>query len=55
MYGFLKSWDDESTIDFASAEAACVYLTMPHTLQAPGLDGILALMKDNKKIETKIK
>jgi hypothetical protein len=55
MYGILKSWDDEATIDFASAVAACVCLTTPHALQAPGLDGILAFMKDNKKVETRIK
>jgi sugar/nucleoside kinase (ribokinase family) len=49
IYGILKSWDDETIIDFASAVAACVCLTMPHTLNAPGLDGILAFMKDNKR------
>jgi sugar/nucleoside kinase (ribokinase family) len=49
IYGILKSWDDETTIDFASAVAACVCLTMPHTLNAPGLDSVLAFMKDNKR------
>jgi sugar/nucleoside kinase (ribokinase family) len=45
IYGLLQSWDDEKTIDFASAVAACVCLTIPHTLGAPNLDGVLAFMK----------
>jgi sugar/nucleoside kinase (ribokinase family) len=49
LYGLLNSWDDESTIDFASAVSACVCLTIPHTLNAPGLDGILKFMKENKR------
>jgi sugar/nucleoside kinase (ribokinase family) len=48
IYGILKSWDDKTTIDFASAVAACVCLTIPHTLNAPEIDGVLAFMKNNK-------
>jgi sugar/nucleoside kinase (ribokinase family) len=49
IYGILKSWDYATTIDFASAVSACVCLTMPHTFNAPGLDGILAFMKNHKR------
>jgi sugar/nucleoside kinase (ribokinase family) len=49
IYGLLRSWDDESTIDFASAVSACVCLTIPHTLRAPEMDGITAFMKKNKR------
>ena len=45
VYGLLNAWDDASTIDFASAVAACVCLTVPHALNAPGLEGVLAFMK----------
>jgi sugar/nucleoside kinase (ribokinase family) len=33
--GLLESWNNETTVDFASAVAACVCLTIPHTLNAP--------------------
>ncbi len=48
IYGLLKSWDDRSIVDFASAVSACVCLTFPHTLNAPGLDGVLKFMEENK-------
>ncbi len=48
VYGFLQSWDDRSIVDFASAVAACVCLTYPHTLNAPGLDGVQKLMNKHK-------
>ncbi|MBP1670170.1 MAG: sugar kinase, ribokinase [Bacteroidetes bacterium] len=48
VYGLLHSWDDESTVDFASAVAACVCLSAPHALNAPGLEGVLAFMKERK-------
>jgi len=48
IYGLLKSWDDEATIEFASAVAACVCLTIPHSLNAPGLDGVLEFMAGHK-------
>lgn len=44
-YGILQGWADERVIDFASAMAACVCLTLPHALNAPDLDGVLAFMK----------
>jgi sugar/nucleoside kinase (ribokinase family) len=47
-YGLLQGWDDERTIDFASAVAACVCLSVPHTLNAPRLDGILAFMDEHR-------
>ena len=48
IYGLMKSWDDRSIVDFASAVSACVCLTSPHTLNAPGLDGIIKFMEENK-------
>ena len=48
IYGLMKSWDDRSIVDFASAVSACVCLTFPHTLNAPGLDGIIEFMDKNK-------
>jgi sugar/nucleoside kinase (ribokinase family) len=45
IYGLLKSWDEASTIKFASAVSACVCLTTPHTLNAPNLKGVLAFMR----------
>ena len=47
-YGFLQGWDDATTIEFASAVAACVCLTVPHTLNAPGLDGIHSFMEAHR-------
>ena len=48
-YGLFKSWSDEQTLEFASAVAACVCLTFPHTFNAPGLEGVLEFMKANKR------
>jgi sugar/nucleoside kinase (ribokinase family) len=47
IYGLMNSWDDRSVVDFASAVSACVCLTFPHTLNAPGLDGIIKFMDEN--------
>ena len=44
-YGLLAGWPDERTIEFASAVAACVCLTMPHALNAPDLEEVLAFME----------
>ncbi len=49
IYGLLNSWDDLKTIEFASAVASCVCLTIPHTLNAPGLDGVRAFMGKHKR------
>jgi sugar/nucleoside kinase (ribokinase family) len=48
IYGLMKSWDDRSIVEFASAVSACVCLTFPHTLNAPGLDGIIEFMDKYK-------
>jgi sugar/nucleoside kinase (ribokinase family) len=48
IYGILNSWDDNSIVKFACAVAACVCLSAPHTLNAPGLDGILKFMNEKK-------
>jgi sugar/nucleoside kinase (ribokinase family) len=48
IYGLMKSWDDRSIVRFASAISACVCLTFPHTLNAPGLEGIIKFMDENK-------
>jgi sugar/nucleoside kinase (ribokinase family) len=47
-YGLFKGWDDEKTVRFASAVAACVCLTMPHALNAPDLDGVCAFMEEHR-------
>ena len=47
-YGILKGWDDVSTIDFASAVAACVCMTAPHALNAPGLAEIVAFQEKRR-------
>lgn len=44
-YGFLRQWNDRQIIEFASAVAACVCLSYPHTLNAPDLNGMLDFMK----------
>jgi sugar/nucleoside kinase (ribokinase family) len=49
IYGLLQGWDDEAVIDFASAVAACVCLTIPHALNVPDLKGILKFMKTHNK------
>jgi sugar/nucleoside kinase (ribokinase family) len=49
IYGLMNSWSDEATIDFASAVAACVCLSIPHTLNACGLDGVLKFIEENKR------
>ena len=49
IYGLIKSWDDRSIVNFASAVSACVCLTFPHTLNAPGLDGVLKFMNENNR------
>ncbi len=43
-YGLWRGWDDAKTVQFASAVAACVCMTAPHALNAPGLDDILAFL-----------
>jgi len=52
VYGLLNAWDDASTVDFASAVAACVCMSAPHALNAPELDEILAFMKERKHEKT---
>jgi sugar/nucleoside kinase (ribokinase family) len=47
-YGLLQEWPDERTIEFASAVAACVCLTVPHALNAPDLDTVLAFIEKHR-------
>jgi sugar/nucleoside kinase (ribokinase family) len=47
-YGLLNAWDDEQTVDFAAAVSACVCLTLPHTLNAPGLEVIQAFRDQHR-------
>lgn len=47
-YGVLRGWTDEETIEFASAVAACVCLSAPHTLNAPGMDGIRQFLQEQR-------
>jgi sugar/nucleoside kinase (ribokinase family) len=44
-YGLLQGWPDERVVDFASAVAACVCLTMPHALNAPDLEEVTAFLE----------
>jgi len=53
IYGLMKSWDDRSIVNFASAVSACVCLTFPHTLNATGLDGILKFMDEKNNFQKK--
>ena len=48
-YGLWRNWDDPRTVDFACAVAACVCLSVPHALNAPDLDGVLAFMEQNRR------
>jgi sugar/nucleoside kinase (ribokinase family) len=49
IYGLLNGLSDYDTMDFASAVAACVCLTIPHALNAPGLEGVRMFMAEHKK------
>ena len=46
-YGLAKGYSDEETVRFASAVAARVCLSMPHALNGPDLDEVLAFLRDN--------
>jgi sugar/nucleoside kinase (ribokinase family) len=48
IFGLLQKWDDGKTVEFASAVAANVCLTRPHTLNAPGLDAIQSFITKHK-------
>jgi sugar/nucleoside kinase (ribokinase family) len=45
-YGIFKKWNDEKIVEFASAVAACVCMTMPHALNAPDLEEVLKFISD---------
>ena len=47
-YGVLKQWNDKQIVEFASAVAACVCMSYPHTLNAPDLNGVLEFMKNHR-------
>lgn len=48
IYGFYKKWSDEKIIEFASAVAALVCLTMPHALNAPDLQEVMMFIDKMK-------
>jgi sugar/nucleoside kinase (ribokinase family) len=48
IYGILNSWNDNSIMKFACAVAACVCLSSPHTLNAPGLEEIFKFMNEKR-------
>jgi sugar/nucleoside kinase (ribokinase family) len=50
--GLLQKWDDQAVIDFASATAACVCLTIPHALSAPDLDGVRRFLGEHRGSKT---
>jgi sugar/nucleoside kinase (ribokinase family) len=47
-HGLLKGWPDERVVDFASAVAACVCMTVPHALNAPTLEEVRAFMEQHR-------
>lgn len=49
-YGVLRGWTDDATVEFASAVAACVCLSAPHTLNAPGKTGILQFLDQQRAL-----
>lgn len=44
VYGFLKGWDDNKMIDFASATAALICTRFPGVMNAPTYDDVLRFM-----------
>lgn len=48
IYGILNEMSDEDIVNFANAVSACVCLSVPHSINAVGLNGIIQFMKDNK-------
>jgi sugar/nucleoside kinase (ribokinase family) len=49
VYGLYKRMSDEAAVEFASAVAACVCLSIPHALNAPDLAGVQKFMRENKR------
>lgn len=49
IYGLLNDMKDDALITFANAVAACVCLSVPHTLNAYGLKGILDFIESYPK------
>jgi thioredoxin reductase (NADPH) len=47
--GIFIAYESASTVDFASAVAACVCLSTPHALNAPELNEVLAFMRERKQ------
>ncbi len=45
VYGFLKGWDDEQTVDFSAALAAMVCTRSPGVLTSPGYDEVVAFKR----------
>jgi sugar/nucleoside kinase (ribokinase family) len=48
VYGLVKKWPTERTIDFASALAAIVCQSFPGVLNSPSYDEVLSFMKKHK-------
>jgi sugar/nucleoside kinase (ribokinase family) len=48
VYGFLKGWDEEKTIDFAAAVAAITCARFPGVLNAPTCDEVFDFMDAQK-------
>ncbi len=47
-YGLHMGWSDEKVIEFASAVAANVCMSLPHTLNAPGLTEIMHFISSHQ-------
>lgn len=48
VYGFLKEWDEDKTIDFAAAVAAMICVRFPGVLNAPTCDEVFDFMDTHK-------
>jgi len=48
VYGFLKGWDEDRTIDFAAAVATMICTRFPGVLNAPTCDEVFNFMDAQK-------
>jgi sugar/nucleoside kinase (ribokinase family) len=49
IYGLLQNWSDYNMVEFASAVSASVCLSIPHTLNALDLNGIMEFIENYRK------
>jgi len=51
IYGLLKNWPIEKTIEFASALAAIVCQTLPGVLNSPNYDEVISFINSASTLE----